>query len=493
MRGHIRVLSGQPKFKFLFLAQDFICLSTAIILSITAIYCSPEFKQTEFYTVLLSSFQVFLLLIFTSLFSLLYNNLYKRDVIITIYRHEILIIKALIIAGIISAGILFVSYNFNLLAFEFRDILIKYLLYSIVLLTLFRVLLCRWLFIFLAKKRIFQTRILIIGADQTAVSIGSSLLTSKFSDFRIVGYLDDRKPVDMHIHDTYHNLGNLESINRIVEDTDTDEILIAIDNLSYERMITIVNKCLRTKKVVRIYSNLLEVIADKLQVEMYAGVPVVMFNQSKHSRLTLTCKRLIDIVLSFSALILLIPVFILIAAGIKLSSRQGPVFFKQTRIGLNGKPFNFYKFRSMHMGKSNEKHKEFVQDFIKNKNDSRDKNIRIFKITDDPRIFRFGKFIRKTSLDEFPQFYNVLKGDMSLVGPRPCLPYEWECYTDWHRKRLNVLPGCTGLWQAVGRSKVSFEEMVILDLYYISRMSIWLDFKIILNTIPVIFFAKGAH
>jgi lipopolysaccharide/colanic/teichoic acid biosynthesis glycosyltransferase len=147
----------------------------------------------------------------------------------------------------------------------------------------------------------------------------------------------------------------------------------------------------------------------------------------------------------------------------------------------------------MHLGKSNKKHIEFVQDFIKNNGKCDKKNIRVFKIQDDPRIFNFGRFIRKTSIDEFPQFYNVFKGDMSLVGPRPCLPYEWDCYSDWHKERLNIVPGCTGLWQAVGRSTVTFEEMVILDLYYKSNMSLWLDIKILLLTIPVIFFAKGAH
>ena len=108
-------------------------------------------------------------------------------------------------------------------------------------------------------------------------------------------------------------------------------------------------------------------------------------------------------------------------------------------------------------------------------------------------IFGFGKFIRETSLDEFPQFYNVLRGEMSLVGPRPCLHYEWDCYDEWHKNRLRILPGCTGLWQALGRSSVTFEDMVILDLYYISNMSLWLDLRIVLQTFPVIFLGKGAY
>ena len=130
---------------------------------------------------------------------------------------------------------------------------------------------------------------------------------------------------------------------------------------------------------------------------------------------------------------------------------------------------------------------------IRNRNKENSDSNEVFRIKNDPRIFKFGKFIRKTSLDELPQLYNVLKGDMSIVGPRPCMPFEWEMYEEWHKNRMNILPGCTGLWQAIGRATVSFEEMVILDLYYISNMTLWLDLKIIVNTIPVILFGKGGY
>jgi lipopolysaccharide/colanic/teichoic acid biosynthesis glycosyltransferase len=146
----------------------------------------------------------------------------------------------------------------------------------------------------------------------------------------------------------------------------------------------------------------------------------------------------------------------------------------------------------MHVGTDSDKHKEFVTNFISSSGRGGQDNIKVFKITNDPRIFGFGKFIRKTSFDELPQLYNVLRGEMSLVGPRPCLKYEWECYAEWHKSRLRILPGCTGLWQALGRSTVTFEEMVILDLYYISNMSLWLDLRIVLQTFPVIFLGKGA-
>jgi lipopolysaccharide/colanic/teichoic acid biosynthesis glycosyltransferase len=173
-------------------------------------------------------------------------------------------------------------------------------------------------------------------------------------------------------------------------------------------------------------------------------------------------------------------------------SSKGPVFFRQQRVGKGGVPFDFFKFRSMHVGSDDKRHRDYVTGFIGSSHKTSGDKIEIFKIENDPRIFPFGKFIRKSSLDEFPQLYNVLRGEMSLVGPRPCLQYEWECYDEWHRRRLQDLPGCTGLWQALGRSTVSFEEMVVLDLYYLSNVSLWLDLKIVLRTLPVILFGRGA-
>ncbi|MBU1343721.1 MAG: exopolysaccharide biosynthesis polyprenyl glycosylphosphotransferase, partial [Proteobacteria bacterium] len=311
-------------------------------------------------------------------------------------------------------------------------------------------------------------------------------------NFNIVGFIDDYKEIGEKINSKYENLGKLKDLDSLVKLNNVNELLIAIDGLTYSRLIAVTDQCLKTGIVVRIYSNFLEIITKKINVEYYAGLPVVMLqNQSQNSCLW-KIKRIIDAVAASVAVVLLFPFFLFVVICIKLSSK-GPVIFKQTRIGKNGKPFDFYKFRSMHLNTSDTNHKEYVQDFIKGNTCSEPDGMKIFKIKDDPRIFPFGHFIRKTSIDEFPQLFNVIKGDMSLIGPRPCLPYEWECYDEWHKNRLNILPGCTGLWQVLGRSSVTFEEMVVLDLYYISNLNLllWLDLKIVLQTIPVIFFGKG--
>jgi exopolysaccharide biosynthesis polyprenyl glycosylphosphotransferase len=200
-------------------------------------------------------------------------------------------------------------------------------------------------------------------------------------------------------------------------------------------------------------------------------------------------KRLMDIVGSASALLFLSPIFLLVALLVKLSS-EGPIFFKQERLGQFGKTFTFLKFRSMHANNDHQIHQNFIRRVIKGEHDGRAEGggKAVFKMTNDPRITRVGRFIRRTSLDELPQFINVLIGEMSLVGPRPPIAYECEEYDIWHRRRvLEVQPGITGLWQVKGRSRVRFDDMVRLDLQYARTWSLWLDVQILLQTPRALF------
>jgi exopolysaccharide biosynthesis polyprenyl glycosylphosphotransferase len=182
-------------------------------------------------------------------------------------------------------------------------------------------------------------------------------------------------------------------------------------------------------------------------------------------------------------LVLGAPFLTLISLAIRLDS-PGPVIFRQTRVGAGGKWFEMYKFRSMRQGAEAE---------LEELRDLNEADGPLFKIYDDPRLTRVGRFLRHTSLDELPQFLNVLRGEMSLVGPRPPLPAEVDGYVEWHKKRLEVRPGMTGLWQVSGRSMLSFDEMVLLDIYYIENWSLWLDLKILLRTVPQVLFGNGAY
>jgi lipopolysaccharide/colanic/teichoic acid biosynthesis glycosyltransferase len=205
-------------------------------------------------------------------------------------------------------------------------------------------------------------------------------------------------------------------------------------------------------------------------------------------------KRVIDIAGSLTALILGAPTFLAIALAIKLTSK-GPILFKQKRVGQYGVWFTFLKFRSMYTQNNSKIHQDYVRQLISGNNDCKqsDGNGGVYKLKDDPRITPVGKFLRKTSLDELPQFFNVLCGEMSLVGPRPPIPYEIEVYDIWHRRRfLEAKPGITGLWQVMGRSKLKFDEMVRLDLRYARDWSLGMDLNILLQTPRAVFFGKDA-
>jgi lipopolysaccharide/colanic/teichoic acid biosynthesis glycosyltransferase len=205
---------------------------------------------------------------------------------------------------------------------------------------------------------------------------------------------------------------------------------------------------------------------------------------------------MIDVVGSVVGLILFAPTFLVIALAIRLSSK-GPVLFRQLRVGRYGTPFVFLKFRSMYIDNSAQLHKQYVTQLIAGQADpqlSHDSNGAVYKLTRDPRVTRVGAFLRSTSLDELPQLWNVLRGEMSLVGPRPPIPYEVEAYDIWHRRRvLEAKPGITGLWQVSGRSRLKFDEMVRLDVRYARVRSIWLDVKILLRTPWSVILGDGAY
>jgi exopolysaccharide biosynthesis polyprenyl glycosylphosphotransferase len=220
-----------------------------------------------------------------------------------------------------------------------------------------------------------------------------------------------------------------------------------------------------------------------------------LLSQHENKRSSLIMKRVIDVVGSTILLILCAPAFLVIALAVRMSSK-GPIFFRQTRVGQYGRSFTFLKFRTMYVNNDHSVHKEFVMHLIKSRHqtDQAGGGDRVFKIKNDSRVTKVGRILRRTSLDELPQFLNVLWGDMSLVGPRPPIPYELAAYQTWHRRRLlDVKPGITGLWQVTGRSTVRFDEMVRLDLRYALTWSPWLDLRILLRTPLAVIKGSGAY
>jgi undecaprenyl-phosphate galactose phosphotransferase len=237
--------------------------------------------------------------------------------------------------------------------------------------------------------------------------------------------------------------------------------------------------------------KLMPVIGLKLFIDNLCGIPMIRLGSRRHAWLFRKVKHAFDVVIALTVLIGALPILVVSALAIKLTS-EGPVFYRAQAVGKGGRFFRMYKFRSMVSGASKDIHKEFVTRLIKGEI-AQHGTVKTLKLTNDPRVTTVGRILRKTSLDELPQLINVLKGEMSLVGPRPCLPYEYEIYKDWHKKRTAVRPGITGLWQVLGRSEVSFEDMILLDLYYIYNRSMDLDLSILLETIFVVLKKKGAH
>jgi exopolysaccharide biosynthesis polyprenyl glycosylphosphotransferase len=251
----------------------------------------------------------------------------------------------------------------------------------------------------------------------------------------------------------------------------------------HRKIMSIVRECERRQVSARIVPDLFQMSLSQVDVDDLGGVPLVGVREVGFERGALLIKRGIDVVGAVVGLVLGAPLLALIGVAIRLDS-PGPIVFRQTRVGTAGKTFEMYKFRSMREGAEAE---------LEQLRELNEADGPIFKIRDDPRLTRVGRFLRRTSLDELPQFWNVLRGEMSLVGPRPPLPAEVTRYMEWHKKRLEVRPGMTALWQVSGRSTLSFDEGVLLDIYYIENWSLWLDFKILLRTIPQVLFGGGAY
>ena len=234
------------------------------------------------------------------------------------------------------------------------------------------------------------------------------------------------------------------------------------------------------------------VISIKLYIDHFCGIPMIRLNSQKNSWLFSKVKYAFDALATLPIFVLQLPIFLTIAAAVKITSK-GPVFYRATAIGKNGQPFTMYKFRSMRQDSDPTIHKQYVTRMIKGELTADGDGKKVLKLTNDDRVTSIGKIIRRFRLDELPQLINILKGDMSFIGPRPCLPYEYEAYDDWHKKRTAIRPGLSGLWQVTGRSEVSFEDMLLLDLYYIYNRSFLLDLSILFETVFVVLQKKGAY
>jgi len=326
-------------------------------------------------------------------------------------------------------------------------------------------------------------RVLIVGADEVGRSVMRVVVARPDLGYQIVGFVDDDPERSATDIGRYRALGTTDKLPEVLRQEAIDEVIIALPWGDPQKIMRIVHLCERQNTAVRIVPDLFQMTLSRVVIENLDGIALLSLREPALLGWQIALKRLIDVLVAGAGLLFLAPLFGVLAIAIKLDS-PGPVIFRQTRLGRNGKPFTCFKFRSMYVDA------EARLEALRAKNEASGP---IFKMRDDPRRTRMGKFLRRTSMDELPQLWNVLKGEMSLVGPRPPIPSEVEAYEPWHCRRLEVRPGITGLWQVSGRSNLTFDEMVLLDIYYIENWSPTLDLRILLRTIPTVLFARGAY
>lgn len=332
----------------------------------------------------------------------------------------------------------------------------------------------------LRRRGIGLERVLVVGVGSLGRLMLQNIVAKPDLGFNVVGFVDDERTEDLG---RFKALGKPADITRLIREQDLDQVIIALPAARHREIVDVLVKCEKEGVNFRIVPDFYEFSLKQVDISEINGIPLIGLKDVAMGGWALATKRVMDILVSLAVLIVTSPLIAIVALAIKLDS-PGPVIFRQVRLGRGERPFVAFKFRSM---------KEGAEAEVEKLKDLNEADGPIFKIRDDPRITRVGRWLRRTSLDELPQFANILRGEMSLVGPRPPLPSEVENYEDWHRKRLESPPGLTGLWQVSGRSNLTFDEMVLLDLWYIENWSLALDVKIMLQTIPAVLSGSGAY
>ncbi len=325
--------------------------------------------------------------------------------------------------------------------------------------------------------------LLIVGCGPRAREMAAMIEEGRGMGLRLIGFVDPRSATDPSTDLSGYDVFSLEAVGRILQTRVVDEVVFAVDLQELARLEPVMQHCADLGIRTRLQLEFLPPAYSRVYLENFREVQLLSLSSAPDSELRLFFKRIFDIVLSFTSLVILSPLLLVMAAMIKITS-PGPVLFQQTRCGLGGRRFTLYKFRSM-INNAEQMRAELHQ---LNELDGP-----VFKISDDPRITTVGRWLRRFSLDELPQLWNIFSGEMSFVGPRPAVPEEVDQYEDWQRRRLRMRPGLTCIWVLEGRSHVDFNRWMQLDLKYIDTWSLWLDTKIFLRTIPIVLSGRGAY
>ncbi len=377
-----------------------------------------------------------------------------------------------LIRGVLLAALVVMSVSFLFKEYDFaRSVVLIFIGFTFIFTSLSR------LFLVNIREKLLKLgygtiRCLIVGAGTTGIRALQRISDHPEKGYTVVGFLDDDPARLNQTISKIPVLDKVDNIRDIVERCQADEVFIAIPSLAHNRIMELVMKCEGLRVGFRIASDVFGVLAHSADIEFIEDFPVFDLKEEKENHTYDVLKRLMDVFIAALFMVVSLPLWLLIPILIKLDSKGG-VFFIHERIGMNGMPFSIYKFRTMH---------EATNPYFNSPNKS-----------DDHRITKAGRFLRQTSLDEMPNLLNVLKGDMSIVGPRPEMPFIVEQYKEWQKKRLTVKPGITGMWQILGRKDIPLQDNLEYDFYYIKNRSLLLDIIIILRTIPAILTRRGAY
>ncbi len=334
----------------------------------------------------------------------------------------------------------------------------------------------------LFRRGHFLTNLLVVGSGRLGKLMMQQIAASPQLGYRVIGFIHDLDgpPADFG---RFKALGTMRDLDAVIRGYRISDVIIALPSHQHQQILRTVRLCERAGADFRLVPDLYELSLSRIGVDAIEGIPLIGLRRSLTNTWQYRVKRLMDIAIAGTLLLVGSPVWLLLALAIKLDS-PGPIFYRTMRLGYRGAPFRMFKFRSMHINAD-----AMLAHVRTPEGDERGK----FKLRRDPRRTRVGRFIRATSLDEIPQLINVLRGDMSIVGPRPPEPSEVERYEDWEKARLEMPAGITGLWQVRGRSDLDFNEMVLMDLYYIENWNLRLDLQILLKTIPAVILRRGAY
>jgi exopolysaccharide biosynthesis polyprenyl glycosylphosphotransferase len=345
----------------------------------------------------------------------------------------------------------------------------------------------RWINILLRQRALRRgigvQQVLIVGAGELGRAVMRNIMAQPDLGYRIVGFLDDDPDKRGQPIGRFVPLGTTDGLSEVLRRHPVDQVILTLPWRAREQIVRLVDDCEQQGIQTRIVPDLFQMSLNRVDLASLGGIPLISVRAPALRGWHHQIKRTLDVLLSLLLLFLFSPVLLLLALAIRIES-EGPVLFRQSRMGRDGRLFTCFKFRSMVEGA------DAARERLRPLSDV---DGPIFKMREDPRITRVGRFIRRFSLDELPQLFNVVVGDMSLVGPRPPMPIEVESYAEWHHRRLDVAPGLTGLWQVSGRSDLTFDEMVMLDLFYAENWSLGMDLKILLRTVPTVLRGTGAY